>query len=121
MSQIYTYEEIAKHNSPDDTWIVIEGKVYDVSKFLDEHPGGEEIIFELAGTDATENFEDIGHSDDALKILKKMYIGDLDKASKPVKVVPKVEVTRKSDENGGLLVCMIGGICLAIAYYYLND
>jgi len=36
--------------------------VYDVTKYLDDHPGGSEIIVEYAGKDATDMFEDIGHS-----------------------------------------------------------
>ncbi|CCC71144.1 hypothetical protein NCAS_0G02570 [Naumovozyma castellii] len=121
MSQVYSYQQIAEHNKPDDAWIIIEGKVYDVSKFLDEHPGGDEIIFELAGQDATEHFLDIGHSDDALQILRKLRIGELDKESKPVEVVKPVNVTRDSNENGGILVAILGFICLCIAYYYLNE
>lgn len=35
-AKIHTYEEIAQHNSRNDLWIVIEGKVYDITKFLDE-------------------------------------------------------------------------------------
>lgn len=35
-AKVHTYEEIAQHNSRSDLWIVIEGKVYDITKFLDE-------------------------------------------------------------------------------------
>merc|ERR1712198_79519 len=51
--------------------------VYDVTKFLDEHPGGEEILIENAGEDSTENFEDVGHSSDAREMLEEYYIGEL--------------------------------------------
>ena len=37
------------HNKRDDCWLIIHGKVYDVSAFLREHPGGEDIIIDLAG------------------------------------------------------------------------
>ncbi|KAJ2245775.1 hypothetical protein GGI13_005706 [Coemansia sp. RSA 455] len=74
----YTGEEIQQHAKREDIWIVVHGKVYDVTKFLDEHPGGEEVILEHAGIDATEAFEDIGHSDDARELLKDYFIGDLE-------------------------------------------
>ncbi|KAJ1731664.1 Cytochrome b5 [Coemansia sp. RSA 1939] len=82
MSETKTFnaEEISKHYTRDDIWIVVHGKVYDVTKFLDEHPGGEEVILEHAGIDATEAFEDIGHSDDARELLAPLLIGDLEGA-----------------------------------------
>ncbi|KAJ2829235.1 hypothetical protein IWW50_000970 [Coemansia erecta] len=73
----FTADEIKKHNKREDVWIVIHDKVYDVTKFLDEHPGGEEVILENAGKDSTNDFEDIGHSEDARDMLKDYYIGDL--------------------------------------------
>merc|ERR1711992_88722 len=49
-----------KNNSGDDKsiWMVIHDKVYDVTKFLDEHPGGEEILIEHAGVDATDMMQE---------------------------------------------------------------
>ncbi|KAJ3293657.1 Cytochrome b5 type B (outer mitochondrial membrane) [Borealophlyctis nickersoniae] len=73
----YDWAEVAQHNSRNDIWMVIDGKVYDITKFLDEHPGGEEVLLEQAGVDATDAFEEIGHSDDARDLLKTMYKGDL--------------------------------------------
>lgn len=43
----------------------------------EEHPGGEEVLPEQAGGDATESFEDVGHSSDAREMLKQYYIGDV--------------------------------------------
>lgn len=62
MSQQYTAEEVSRHTSANDLWIALHGKVYDVTKFLKEHPGGEEVLLQLAGGDATQCFDDIGHS-----------------------------------------------------------
>uniref|UniRef100_A0A8C5M473 Cytochrome b5 n=1 Tax=Leptobrachium leishanense TaxID=445787 RepID=A0A8C5M473_9ANUR len=73
----YTLDEIQKHNNSKSTWIIIHNKVYDVSKFLEEHPGGEEVLREQAGGDATETFEDIGHSTDARNMSKDFIIGEL--------------------------------------------
>lgn len=119
---IYTYEEVAKHNQVKDAWVVIASKVYNITGFLDEHPGGEEIIFENAGGDATENFLDIGHSEDALKILKSKYIGDMDPSSKPLlqKVTKPTEKVKKSQGNPTLAL-LLAIVCLIVGYYVLND
>ena len=47
--KLITFEEVEKHNSSSDCWMVIHGKVYDVTKFLVEHPGGEEVMLESKG------------------------------------------------------------------------
>lgn len=49
MSAVYTLEEVAKHKSSDDLWIVIDGNVYDVTDYVEEHPGGADLIEEEAG------------------------------------------------------------------------
>ncbi|GAA6036498.1 hypothetical protein JCM8097_003535 [Rhodosporidiobolus ruineniae] len=54
----YTKEEVAKHNSKDDCWVIIDGQVLDVTKFLPDHPGGAKAIVLYAGRDATEEFHD---------------------------------------------------------------
>jgi cytochrome b5 len=57
--------------------MVIEGNVYDVTRFLEEHPGGEDIMLDSSGRDATREFEDVGHSTDARSQLKELLIGTL--------------------------------------------
>jgi cytochrome b involved in lipid metabolism len=49
-------------------------KVYDVTKYLDDHPGGAEVLLEQAGQDATDMFEDIGHSQDARLVLHTFIV-----------------------------------------------
>ncbi|KAF4317184.1 hypothetical protein JM18_008594 [Phytophthora kernoviae] len=77
----FTMEDVAPHNTAEDCWMVIrdEGirKVYDVTAFLDDHPGGPEIMVDVAGQDATDEFEDIGHSNDARAQLKEYEIGKI--------------------------------------------
>nr|AAH53263.1 Cytochrome b5 type A (microsomal) [Danio rerio] len=84
----YRLSEVEERNSFKSTWIIIHNKVYDVTKFLEEHPGGEEVLREQAGGDATESFEDVGHSTDAREMASSMLIGevhpdDRDKIAKP--------------------------------------
>ncbi len=52
----YTMEEVAKHTTEDDVWVVVEGQVLNVSGFLDDHPGGKKALMLYAGRDATEEF-----------------------------------------------------------------
>uniref|UniRef100_A0A8C6SRI7 Cytochrome b5 type B n=1 Tax=Neogobius melanostomus TaxID=47308 RepID=A0A8C6SRI7_9GOBI len=73
----YTLEDIRVHNMSNDTWLIIHDKVYDITSFLEEHPGGEEVLLEQAGADASESFEDVGHSTDAREMLEQYFIGDL--------------------------------------------
>ncbi|KAJ8796516.1 hypothetical protein J1605_002113 [Eschrichtius robustus] len=61
-TKYYTLEEIQKHNHSKSIWLILHYKVYNLSKFLEEHPAGGEVLREQAGGDATENFEDVGHS-----------------------------------------------------------
>ena len=74
---LLTEAEIARHNKESDCWIIIKGKVYDVTDYLDDHPGGVEIITDLAGQDSTEDFDDVGHSEEAYAQLVDFYIGDV--------------------------------------------
>lgn len=49
--------DVAKHDKDSDCWVVIDGEVFDVTKFLDDHPGGKKAIMIYAGKDATEEFD----------------------------------------------------------------
>ena len=55
-----TPEELQQHATAKDCWFVIDGIVYDVTKYQDTHPGGNAVMVEHAGKDCTSNFEDIG-------------------------------------------------------------
>ncbi|KAK7049727.1 hypothetical protein VNI00_005758 [Paramarasmius palmivorus] len=83
MSKVVKYEELQQHATKDNLWVLINGKVYDVTKFIDEHPGGDEVILAEAGArDATEAFEDVGHSDEARALLPGMLVGDFEESDK---------------------------------------
>lgn len=48
-----SFEEVQKHNTRDDCWVIINGMVYDVTEFIAIHPGGANIIISNAGKDVT--------------------------------------------------------------------
>ncbi|KAK4522560.1 hypothetical protein GAYE_PCTG10G0450 [Galdieria yellowstonensis] len=70
-------EEVSKHCSRNDVWIVVEKKVYAVTDFLEDHPGGEDAILKVAGRDATEDFHGVGHSSLAWNMLQNYLVGFL--------------------------------------------
>ncbi|KAH6669346.1 putative fumarate reductase [Halenospora varia] len=61
----YTMEEVAKHNTKEDLWVVVKGVVMDLSNWLEEHPGGPQAIMNFMGRDATEEFEML-HDDEVI-------------------------------------------------------
>eukprot|EP00924_Labyrinthula_sp_SR-Ha-C_P005462 snap_masked-scaffold_1-processed-gene-32.28-mRNA-1 protein AED:0.03 eAED:0.03 QI:0/-1/0/1/-1/1/1/0/143 len=108
--------EVSQHKKDEDCWIVVHGKVYDISKYLDDHPGGPEIILDVAGTDATEDFEDTGHSEDARNTLKEYYIGDLKQAGKPT--MTGIAPSEKQKESTNNTLMLIGFFIAFVAVLF---
>merc|ERR1712060_709061 len=73
----YTMEEVAKHTTKADCWVVVAGQVLDVTKFLGEHPGGELAILTFAGKNATEECNMIHPPDVIPKYAPDAIIGML--------------------------------------------
>ncbi|CDO96427.1 unnamed protein product [Kluyveromyces dobzhanskii CBS 2104] len=123
MAKLLSYKEVSEHNTADDLWMIIDGKVYDCTGFVEEHPGGDEILVDLGGQDATGPFEDIGHSEDAIKLLEPMYVGDVDTTSEPVAVeaVEMSSAATTGGEGNGLMIIALIAVFLGIAYYYFSQ
>ena len=74
----YTVEEVARHDSKENgVWLILDGLVYDPTSFLPKHPGGAGFLLEVAGEDATSEFEAAIHSQDARDKAKEFLIGKL--------------------------------------------
>ncbi|RAL67348.1 hypothetical protein DID88_008106 [Monilinia fructigena] len=120
----FTYaEQLPQHQK--DLFMIIHDKVYDTSSFVDEHPGGEEVLLDVGGQDATEAFEDVGHSDEAREILDGLLVGTLKRL--PGDPAPKAQTatayqSSQSETGTGIglyAIILIGGLAAFGAYKYL--
>ncbi|KAB2014353.1 hypothetical protein ES319_D09G218800v1 [Gossypium barbadense] len=103
--KVFTLAQVSEHKTPKDCWLIINGKVYDVTKFLEDHPGGDEVLLSatvlckevdmvllpvyVTGKDATDDFEDVGHSDSARDMMDQYYVGEIDISTIPKKTTYK--------------------------------
>jgi len=71
----YTLEEVAKHNTEKDCWVIVNGQVLDVTDFLKDHPGGKKAILIYAGRDATAEFNMLHKPDVISKYAPESIIG----------------------------------------------
>ncbi|KAJ5721583.1 uncharacterized protein N7483_009517 [Penicillium malachiteum] len=127
-SKEFTLKEIEEHNTKKDLYMVIHDKVYDCSSFVDEHPGGEEVLLDVGGQDGTEAFEDVGHSDEAREILEGLLVGTVKRM--PGDPQPKAQAAASSSSSSssgsagfgvGLYgIILIGGAIAYGVYNYLE-
>ncbi|ODQ53825.1 cytochrome b5 [Saitoella complicata NRRL Y-17804] len=108
----YTYTEVAEHTDRSDLFMVIHDKVYQCAQFMDEHPGGEEVLMDVGGKDATEAFEDVGHSEEARELLEKMFVGNLkrgagDAPAKSTAAQPSTKAQQAGGSNLAVIVALI--------------
>uniref|UniRef100_A0A671MZJ1 Cytochrome b5 reductase 4-like n=1 Tax=Sinocyclocheilus anshuiensis TaxID=1608454 RepID=A0A671MZJ1_9TELE len=70
-----TEEELKKHNTRNDCWTCIRGMVYNVSAYMDFHPGGEEELMRAAGIDSTDLFDQVHRWVNYESMLKECLVG----------------------------------------------
>ena len=75
--QNLTRQTVASHNKPDDLWCIIDHKVYDLTEFVDAHPGGAVVLEQVAGTDATVAFYNL-HRQEVLEKYTELCIGTIE-------------------------------------------
>jgi len=74
MAAEFTLEEVQKHNTPEDAWVIVDGTVYDVTRFAKMHPGGRQTLLDYAGQDGTEDFFAL-HRHEVLDKYKRLVKG----------------------------------------------
>ncbi|XP_035733269.1 cytochrome b5-like [Vespa mandarinia] len=138
MANVYTRIEVERHNKKEDLWLVIHGGVYDLTDFVKKHPGGEEVLINLAGQDGTVCFDDIGHSGEAILLKETFKIGQIvnnDNAtttistSDPIQAMTKPTIVddgnweyqevKKEENNKTISIVVAAGILIyGILFYY---
>lgn len=117
-----TLDELRKHNKEDDCWMAIRGRVYNVTKYMEYHPGGVDELMRGAGMDATDLFDEVHKWVNYSSMLAKCYIGPLQvtstssikktspttnnsflsparlTATKPAEVIPRYDWYEKENE-----------------------
>lgn len=129
-TKIFTWDEVNQHKSVDDCWMVIKGKVYDVTSWVPKHPGGN-LIMNGAGRDATALFLSY-HPTSTQMVLPKYHIGDIEdynpfytwdsefysilkKRVEEVQRTHRLHVSSKTIIFKTILLAMFWGL----SYYYL--
>lgn len=101
--------------------MIINGKVYDVTKYIDEHPGGEEVLVDCGGVDATDPFDDIGHSEDAREALVGLLIGEVDASTLSASSAALGgAVVTEAESNAGLFIAVALVLVAIGAYFFLS-
>eukprot|EP00403_Amphidinium_massartii_P008086 CAMPEP_0178420760 /NCGR_PEP_ID=MMETSP0689_2-20121128/26297_1 /TAXON_ID=160604 /ORGANISM="Amphidinium massartii, Strain CS-259" /LENGTH=136 /DNA_ID=CAMNT_0020042249 /DNA_START=61 /DNA_END=468 /DNA_ORIENTATION=+ len=127
LRKVITKEELAKHSTEKDCWIAVHDLVLELPEdFLNEHPGGGEVITVLGGREVTSEFEDIAHSDTAREWANKYIKGVLEGAPEEAhtKLIPKTKEVHSSGAGGGLgglgVVAVAVAIIAILAYFFVQ-
>ncbi|KAJ7417784.1 Cytochrome b5 reductase 4 [Pitangus sulphuratus] len=86
-----TEDELAKHNKKEDCWICIRGFVYNVTPYMEYHPGGEDELMKAAGTDGTDLFDQVHRWVNYESMLKECLVGRM--AVKPIAAPKEISST----------------------------
>ncbi|XP_026668586.1 cytochrome B5-like protein [Ceratina calcarata] len=86
-------DEVSWHDTADNCWVVIHDFVYDVTDFVESHPGGSDVILEYAGRDATLPFIGTGHSSMARAGLDRYLIGELPREERIFRVSNGIRIS----------------------------
>lgn len=75
----YTISQVAEKNTRSACWTIVEDKVYDITNYIPNHPGGEDKILQICGKDGSQLFaQPQEHKEgEANKFLSKLYLGNL--------------------------------------------
>ncbi|CAI9778254.1 unnamed protein product [Fraxinus pennsylvanica] len=128
-SKAFSYSHVSVHNTSKDCWIIINAKAYNVTNFLDDHPGGEEVLLAAAGKDASEEFEKAGHGSAARLMLDEFYVGEVDPSTNPTPATTILSPPQPEYDSGKTLESInkilyllvpLGIMAVGIGFHFYN-
>lgn len=94
----YFVEEVSTHNTMSSVWLIISDEVFDVTKFLADHPGGTQPIMNMAGKESTDSFMN-SHSIKAKELINNYKTGFIKTIEKKVDKNNEQNNDRKNDQK----------------------
>ncbi|KAK7419240.1 hypothetical protein QQX98_003392 [Neonectria punicea] len=116
MSKLFTLGDVSKQSTDKGGLIVIDKVVYDITDYMSKHPGGDDILIEVLGQDASEGFHEVGHSAEAIEALAEMKVGELDQTSA---VLPKSQ-SRTGSVSVAHLLSAAGVVAVSLGAVFLR-
>ncbi|XP_063412479.1 acyl-CoA 6-desaturase-like [Mytilus trossulus] len=116
-------DEVKKHNQPDDRWLLIENKVYNITNWAKKHPGGGKILGHFSGQDATDAWRAFHNDKDYVKkFMKALYVGDLERPEESLtELKSDFRELRKHVEDSGMLKTQPWFYALHLAHIILLE
>ena len=77
----YTVDDVGRHHRTDDAWVIVDRRVYDITTFLNDHPGGLDVLRDHLGHDVSSIMRDESshqHTGPAFELLEEYCIGTVD-------------------------------------------
>ncbi|KEG12005.1 cytochrome b5-like [Trypanosoma grayi] len=106
--------EVVKHKAENDLWMIINQKVYNITSFVDQHPGGVDSLTGAGGRDGTDDFNAVGHSDFARNQLEKYYVGELH-PDDAANMKPPMHGTKSNFSTIAILIALMA-ICVYLIF-----
>ncbi|KAH7159558.1 cytochrome b5-like heme/steroid binding domain-containing protein, partial [Dactylonectria estremocensis] len=113
MSQLFTLEDVSKQSTDKGGLIIIDKNVYDITDYI----GGDDILIEVLGQDASEGFHEVGHSAEAVEELKALKVGELDQTPAPVATKGP---SQKAAVSTSHLMSAMGVVALSLGAVFLR-
>ena len=95
----YTMEDVAKHNAPPSVWSVYKGDVYDITMYINVHPGGKKILEKVYGKDMTPLFNKFHGYINITQMIGPLKIGTLSHDKNNFNVPKNENPIREEDED----------------------
>lgn len=123
-SALIGYTELSTHSTAKDCWIALGNEVFDLTRFAAEHPGGSELVTDLAGTDGTAAFLDAHNEDIIKKTLSadeysKALLGKFDHTTLPAKGPAKGPAPSRAEAPS--TVASVGILLQAVVFNLLKS